>query len=123
VFPQQGFVYSKSAVHIYEKAAVPASWEELYPGLNSIPIAWLKQWQTYHASTSRQLIETAIRYETYIERRIGQATAAFIPRKLEWTDEGEWRVAGDTPDGRSERITSGQIGPIRLVLPGINEQE
>lgn len=97
----------------------PASPGELWPDFGEVPASWYREHRKYHASTAKQLMERAIRWQTRVSLTKGGATFEFIPVRI---TPGEWKVYGsisEPADGlpAERELTPGDWETIRLMLP------
>ncbi|RUS48327.1 hypothetical protein [Cohnella sp. AR92] len=103
--------------------------EELFPGLASIPAAWLTHSRSYHVSTRKDMAEQALAWRTSL--RIGPEGPpgySFLPERVEQGD-GSWTIAGrirmqagepGRPTGDGDEMISlslDALKEIRLELP------
>jgi hypothetical protein len=100
---------------------IPA-WEELFPGLDAVPSAWIRQAGRYHVSTRRKLVERALAWRTSLQVTVEgeERPRTFVPEALE-ADGAGWRVAGRfrNGDGPGERLAlaGDALAELRIKLP------
>ncbi|MCM3746165.1 hypothetical protein M3223_02220 [Paenibacillus pasadenensis] len=96
--------------------------EEYAPELGRIPAAWTVAARSYHASTSRQLIESAIELGLAVELGTGASRRKFVPSELRREQGADWSATGfyrceETKNRISGQLNSTSDEPIRLLLP------
>lgn len=96
--------------------------EESAAELGRIPAAWTIAARSYHASTSRQLIEAAIELGLAVELGTGASRRKFVPSELRREQGADWSATGfyrceETKNKISGQINSTSDEPIRLLLP------
>ncbi len=112
-------VYGENMAAYHPYNAIPQQ-DELFPGLEQIPGMWLKMKRSYHPSTTRQMVDQAIQWQTMLALQIGGEMVEFLPVRLE---EGEdWRVKGKLFSSRDSNECDAVLAPkdwesVRLQLP------
>lgn len=97
--------------------------EDVFPGLNEIPHMWWKNFQGYHESTLRDLIQRAIRMGAPLRVLPRFAAMAgegaqelfFVPERLV-NENGFWMVRG-TEEKKEIRMKTEEIARIQISLP------
>lgn len=88
---------------------------ELFPGLDRVPAAWLKNCRPYHPSTVLDIVRRAIEWQCYVKVRTAEGDRLIIPAELL---EGEGAGAGfrGHEDGRPAEVCIRDLAGIQLVL-------
>ncbi|TFE31824.1 helicase-associated domain-containing protein [Cohnella luojiensis] len=110
----QGWVYRRHVLSVFEPDRAVPSMDELFPGLSSIPASWVSKPRTYHASTSKQLLQRAIEWQASVRLESDGSSRTFIPEELK-DDSGEWSVVGHWR-GLSARDDEPGIGKKMAVV-------
>ncbi|MNB66730.1 hypothetical protein D3C75_132090 [compost metagenome] len=97
----------------------PAAPTELWPDYERVPSSWFHKGHKYHISTSRKVMEQALKWGTKVSLTVKGHRGEFIPERLQ---KGAWGVAGywlDVPGGPpSERVLTGEEWEeIALIVP------
>ncbi|ANY69827.1 hypothetical protein BBD42_27505 [Paenibacillus sp. BIHB 4019] len=93
-----------------------------YAGLKQIPASWLNQRRAYHHSTSREMMERALQWQTPVELHLEDGMAVFVPWELH-AESNSWSVTGSFSGaqyGASVRLSPESWQAMRLLVPGIN---
>ncbi|MGG4141926.1 helicase-associated domain-containing protein [Paenibacillus algorifonticola] len=93
-----------------------------YAGLKQIPASWLSQRRAYHHSTSREMMERALQWQTPVELHLEEGLAVFVPWELH-AESNSWSVTGSFSGaqyGASVRLSPESWQAMRLLVPGIN---
>nr|WP_238358140.1 helicase-associated domain-containing protein [Cohnella zeiphila] len=113
---------------VYEPDDRIPAWEQLFPGLDSVPPAWLRQTGRYHVSTRRKLVERALAWRTSLQVKLEgeERLGLFVPETLEADGDG-WRVAGRFRDGgvSGERLelAGDRLAELKIELPGEDREK
>lgn len=100
--------------------------DELFPGLEQVPVMWLKTARGYHPSTARQIVSQAICWQTMLALRIGGEMLEYLPVGLEEKQglrEGSgWQITGKLfspghPEGSDTVLAPENWETMRLILP------
>jgi hypothetical protein len=128
----QGWVYRRHLLSMYEADRTLPSKEELFPGMSTIPKTWISQPRAYHASTCKELIQRAIDWQVYVQIQKDGLPQSFIPQILQeegsrWWVIGQWRF--ESQPGIERRTSSNvviqanEIRELMIVLPPAEELE
>ncbi|SFE13971.1 hypothetical protein SAMN04487969_101265 [Paenibacillus algorifonticola] len=93
-----------------------------YAGLKQIPASWLNQRRAYHHSTSREMMERALQWQTPVELLLEEGMVSFVPWELH-AESNSWSVSGSFSGaryGEIVRLSPGSWQAMRLLVPGIN---
>jgi len=90
------FIYNEHAVDRFELLA-PASFEPDGPAIEPLPADWPASWtgqlRSYHQSTRKQIIESALERGMPVQLIAGGQSVELLPQRLETAAE-PWRVSG-----------------------------
>ncbi|KIL41153.1 hypothetical protein SD70_08960 [Gordoniibacillus kamchatkensis] len=89
------------------------------PDLRRIPDAWWKDYRGYHASTRKQLIRTAIEWQSLLRLRTGGQERTVAPQRLLEERDG-WCFIG-LEQGSEIRIRGDAWDDMKLIVPGVND--
>ncbi|NMO94668.1 helicase-associated domain-containing protein [Paenibacillus lemnae] len=95
--------------------------ESLFPGIQLIPRSWTSELRGYHASTSRQIVETALGWRAALEIRKNGQNRKFIPLTVQrdpWIIEGELYELEQKIPVRVE-LGDGDWQELRILLPAM----
>ncbi|GFR37815.1 hypothetical protein PRECH8_11110 [Insulibacter thermoxylanivorax] len=93
--------------------------EEVYPDVEQIPSIWYEQYRRYHPSTSRALLEQAIRWRTAVRLRAADKEFDFVPSSI--VDTGtSFKVYGSSGAERKQ-LELRDIEQLKLLMPGFWE--
>lgn len=93
--------------------------KEVYPEVERIPAIWYEQYRRYHPSTSRALLEQAIRWRTAVRLRAADEEFDFVPSSL--VDTGtSFKVYGSSGTERKQ-LELQDIEQLKLLMPGFWE--
>ncbi|MGG4219644.1 helicase-associated domain-containing protein [Paenibacillus jamilae] len=99
-----GLVYTGRTLHFYEQEHTLPDPSDYFPERSTVPSSWTKEWRSYHTSTSRQLMEQAIRWQAAVGLRIDGKDVKWIPESVV---SGEpWSVTGWYASEMDEQIPS-----------------
>ncbi|WP_338555794.1 helicase-associated domain-containing protein [Paenibacillus sp. KS-LC4] len=94
----------------------------VYAGLKQIPASWLNQRRAYHHSTSREIMERALQWQTPVELHLVGEIVSFVPWELH-LESNSWSITGSFSGaqyGVSVRLSPESWQAMRLLVPGIN---
>jgi hypothetical protein len=111
----EGIVYSKRSAAIFPIDPNPPDVTELETLTGSVPHAWVKQFRRYHASTVRDVIETAIRIRTAVKLGRDDEVCMFYPRRMERSANCE-RAVGYI-GGDEVALIPEEWSEVQLLLP------
>lgn len=120
---EQGWIYRRHMLSVYEPDRTIPNKEQLFPGMSSIPASWITQPRTYHATTRKEIIQRAIDWQVAV--LIGQEhkQLSFTPARLE-EDNTRWRVYGQWQSDQSMVVIhADEISEIMILLPSLEEME
>ncbi|MFE5319694.1 helicase-associated domain-containing protein [Paenibacillus sp. NPDC056579] len=117
----KGFIYSRHAISYFEMEQRLPNIAELYPDLNGIPAAWMKDYRTYHTSTRREMVEKAMEWKGVLQVRLDGRDRLVAPRKLQET-RGTWSMVGLEPSELQEVcLLADEWQEMKIIVPGIND--
>ncbi len=123
-YEMRAWIFSGQDLHFYDRSDEAPGVEELFPGVNEIPVMWRSEMRDYHGSTARKIMAQAIGWKTKVSLRINGTVHEFIPLSLEgeekWTVKGRLFSQGDGQGGDAgilAEIAPGQWEDMRLILP------
>jgi len=110
-----GIVHSRRNAALFPLDPSPAGTKPLRERLSAVPPAWLRSMRKYHASTVRDLMETAIDARTSVRLVVGGREVELVPKRV--TPMGaDWAVQGYV-DGEETTVASGECGEAQLLVP------
>ncbi|MBU9706946.1 helicase-associated domain-containing protein [Paenibacillus sp. AK121] len=116
-----GLVYTGRTLHFYEQEHTLPDPSGYFPERSTVPSSWTKEWRSYHTSTSRQLMEQAIRWQAAVGLRISGKEVKWIPESVVSGDP--WSVTGWYASGMDEETPSratlqpSDWSDMRLLVP------
>lgn len=116
----KGMVYSPSALQYYEMDT-PLTEEDVSAQFRQLPAMWTSSLRTYHASTLRELVSTAIQLQLPLQiddERCGSMTV--LPLRIVTVDSNSWNLAVEQRmNGTSDNvlIAPGTWKGVRMMLP------
>ncbi|TKH35271.1 hypothetical protein C1I59_15305 [Paenibacillus polymyxa] len=116
-----GLVYTGRTLHFYEQEHTLPDPSDYFPERSTVPSSWTKEWRSYHTSTSRQLMEQAIRWQAAVGLRISGKEVKWIPESVVSGDP--WSVTGWYASGMDEETPSratlqpSDWSDMRLLVP------
>ncbi|MCI3921510.1 helicase-associated domain-containing protein [Paenibacillus sp. TRM 82003] len=110
-----GIVYSRRSVSLYPIDPSPGGADRLRARLDRVPQAWLRSYRRYHASTVRELMETAIDVRTSVRLMVEGREVELVPKRVQPLG-AEWIVEGYV-NGERTSVSSGACGEAQLLLP------
>lgn len=117
----KGMVYSPSPLQYYEMETEPLLGEDIAAPYREVPGQWTRTLRSYHASTQKDLVSTAIRLLTPIEVEQSGQCATLIPVRIRDGEDGAWLLeAYDAGDGYAAKLKTWSPADWerqRLVLP------
>jgi hypothetical protein len=113
--PSAGLVHSRRNAAVYPIDPAPEGTERLQERISKLPVSWLASLRQYHASTYRDMLETAAELRVSVKLLVAGREAEFIPKSLQQSGS-EWTVRG-WMDGKEKQIASAEIGGAQLVIP------
>ncbi|USB34594.1 helicase-associated domain-containing protein [Paenibacillus sp. YPG26] len=112
----QGWIFSGTALHIYERDVTEMALADLFPGMEEIPQAWCKELRSYHASTAKALIQQALAWRTKI--RLGMDGEVIEALPLGLLSGSPWKVELlMLPSAQIRELTCSQWDSLQLLLP------
>lgn len=122
---EQGWIFSDRDYKSYERDDVIPTTTELFPGLEDIPVIWLKEMRDYHVSTARKIISQALTWRTKIELLILGEKVEYLPLTL--IGEASWKMRGvmftmKGSIGIEHVLAPGEWEAIRLIVPDIKRK-
>jgi hypothetical protein len=93
--------------------------DEVYPSWQTIPTHWWKECRSYHASTRKEIVQTAINWQSLLKLKNLSQEWIIVPKQIEENEKG-WILMGWV---HSYFITysQDQWQAIQLILPGFDE--
>ncbi|QJD83490.1 helicase-associated domain-containing protein [Cohnella herbarum] len=136
-YTEPGWIYGRQRLSAFEADRSLPAVEELFPGMSSIPEAWLTKPRTYHSTTRKELIRRAIDWQASIQVERDGIVQTLVPKDIRedgarWEVVGEWRVIPNSSDfapddrRRSRQATvvgSEEIAEVMIMLPSLEELE
>lgn len=117
----KAMVYSPSPLQYYEMETEPLLGEDLAAPYREVPGQWTRTLRSYHASTQKDLVSTAIRLLTPIEVEQSGQCATLIPVSIRDGEKGAWLLeAYDAGEGDAAELKTWSPADWerqRLVLP------
>ncbi|MNM97609.1 hypothetical protein D3C81_1101170 [compost metagenome] len=112
----QGWIFSGTAVHIYERDEEPMALADLFPGSDEIPQAWCKELRSYHSSTAKALIQQALAWRTKI--RLGMKGKVTEGLPLGLLSGNPWKVEVlMLPSLQVQELSCSEWDTLQLLLP------
>ncbi|HEX7056592.1 MAG TPA: helicase-associated domain-containing protein [Bacilli bacterium] len=94
--------------------------QDAYPGLRRIPKSWLEGARSYHFSTMKNLLQTAIDWGAYVRLKQAGQEVVLIPEEISGSGF-DWEVVGRI-SGQKMRLSPANWNELQLILPGINDK-
>ncbi|WGU96961.1 helicase-associated domain-containing protein [Paenibacillus dendritiformis] len=117
----KAMVYSPSPLQYYEMETEPLLGEEMAAPYREVPGQWTRTLRSYHASTQKDLVLTAIRLLTPIEVEQSGQYATLIPVRIRDGEKGAWLLeaydAGERDTAELKTWSPADWERQRLVLP------
>ncbi|GGD65156.1 helicase-associated domain-containing protein [Paenibacillus nasutitermitis] len=115
------FLLDPCALQAYELLTDTPSVKSLFDGLEEVSSRWLKQLGSYHVSTRRELLETALNWGTAVKLQREGGLQLFVPVEIREA-EGQWAVHGhikaeDGGDPILLRLRPDMWDAMMLVVP------
>ncbi|MGG1618329.1 helicase-associated domain-containing protein [Paenibacillus sp. NRS-1782] len=124
IFSQEGragLVYTGRTLHFYEREKTLPDPSDYFPEKSAVPASWTKEWRSYHASTARQLMEQAIRWQAAVGLRIGEKEVKWIPEAVApgepWSVTGWYATGMDGETLPRTTLQPGEWSDMRLLVP------
>ncbi|WP_186438351.1 helicase-associated domain-containing protein [Cohnella terricola] len=128
----KGWIRKLNVVSVFESDRTLPVTEDLFPGLDDIPAAWVTRPRRYHHSTSKEIVRRAIEWKAQLHLEHEGKSRLFIPTEMlgegpDWTVKGRWRSSPGDGKARLENViaTVGatEIAEIMIALPQVEELE
>lgn len=101
---------------LYKAETQLPSTNEIYAGIEHIPVLWWKETRDYHVSTRKEIIRKAIEWRSYLKLRKAEAEWTVRPIRLD-EHAGSWSLS--CMEGEREvRLTAEDWDAMQLILPG-----
>lgn len=101
---------------LYKAETKLPSADEIYAGIEQIPVLWWKETRDYHVSTRKEIIRKAIEWRSYLKLRKAEAEWTVRPIRLE-EYAGSWSFS--CLEGEREvRLMAEDWDAMQLILPG-----
>jgi hypothetical protein len=116
--PKKPFsLYDKQdEIQEYKVDSVFPELEDAFPGLRELPKMWLANYQRYHGSTLRELIQKAIQLNLQV--KLEKDGAEYVLQLDSLTNHhGYWTVIGQDPHGNRWQGDLEHIDKIQISLP------
>lgn len=94
--------------------------EDIIPAYQEISRMWLSDLHIYHASTKKEIIETAIRWQAPLQLCMEGQTVRMIPVEIQ-ENRGTWSVIGICNRKKVEWFPE-KWGKMQLILPAIHDK-
>jgi len=127
-----GWIRKLNVVSVFEPDRTLPGTEDLFPGLDGIPAAWVTRPRKYHPSTSKEIVRRAIEWKAQLRLEHEGKSRLFIPTEMSdegprWTVKGRWRsMSGDGGallENAKAIVSAEEIAEIMIALPQIEELE
>lgn len=116
-----GLVYTGRTLHFYEREHTLPDPYDYFPEKSAVPASWTKEWRSYHASTARQIMEQAIRWQAAVGLRIGEKEVKWIPEAVApgepWSVTGWYATGMDGETLPRTTLQPGEWSDMRLLVP------
>ncbi|MBP1932835.1 helicase-associated domain-containing protein [Ammoniphilus resinae] len=100
----------------YKVESIFPELEDALPGLRQIPKMWMANYQKYHHSTLRDLLQQAIQLNLEIRLEREKQEVVLHPEAL-GNDHGFWILEGKHKGFEPLRVPLEEIGRVQLVIP------
>ncbi|WP_309121368.1 helicase-associated domain-containing protein [Paenibacillus sp.] len=110
-----GIVHSRRNAALFPLDPAPAGTKPLRERLSAAPQAWLRSMRKYHASTVRDLMETAIDARTSVRLVMDGREVELVPKRV-MPAGTDWIVQGYI-DGEETTVASSACGEAQLLVP------
>jgi hypothetical protein len=110
-----GIIHSRRNASLFPIDPAPPGTERLRERLERVPQAWLRSFRKYHASTVKELMETAIDVRTSVKLTVDGESVEIVPKRLQPLGS-DWIVEGYV-NGERASIASEACGEAQLLLP------
>lgn len=122
---RQGWIFCGSDYKNYEYDDVIPEVNDLFPGLEDVPMMWVKEMRSYHVSTARKIIAQALYWRTKIALKIHGEIIECLP--LAVVGEENWKVKGlmfskEETIGAQHELAPIEWEAIQLLLPDIKRK-
>lgn len=117
----QGLVYAQQNVQYYDLDTNLPSDEELFPGLLQTPKMWMQERRAYHISTSKEIIERAMEWQTNIILSNKDRDITVMPIQVRMSGD-HWLLKGYIEGNdpmEAEEISGEHWNEIQLLLPAL----
>jgi len=111
----EGIVHSRRSALAFPLDPSPAGTAELRAKLSRVPQAWLTTLRSYHATTVRDLLQTAIDVRTSVRLNVDGRAVVLVPKRIQAIG-GEWLVQGFV-DGEPATVRSSDCREAQLLVP------
>ena len=101
----------------YKVESIFPELEDALPGLRQIPKMWMANYQRYHHSTLRELLQQAIQLNLEIRLEREDKKEVVLQPKTLGNDHGFWTLEGYDEGFERLRVPLEQIGRVQLVIP------
>lgn len=110
-----GIVRSRPSGPLFPLDPSPEGAAPLRERISRVPSAWLRSLRSYHTSTVREVVETAIDVRTSVRLAVGGKEVDFVPKRLK--PYGPDWIAEGYIDGEAASIAANACEAIQLVVP------
>ncbi|MFD1176158.1 helicase-associated domain-containing protein [Paenibacillus puldeungensis] len=111
----QGWIFKGAGLHFYEADNELPSAEQLFPGLQELPVMWWKETRAYHSSTARKIIAQAMEWHTKLRVQIaGKPPMECLP--VELIGGEDWSVKVSLSSSEGNLLTNAMMEDIEVVL-------
>lgn len=118
---QAELVYSPSSLQYDEIDTSSLENDVEASGKDDISSQWTKALRSYHASTKRDIVTAAIRYQTQLEVEFGGQTRIVVPLSSSISNEREWKVLAYVlpcpPHSNPTQLCPEQWDRVRIIMP------
>jgi hypothetical protein len=132
VAAKAGWIERRHDVSLFESDRTLQEIDDLFPGLGDIPAAWITKERSYHPSTSREMLQRAIAWQTAVQVAIEGETRLFVPKSIReedsgWSVAGSWQLADASGNGafvlQEARMQADEVASLRIVVPDLEPLE
>lgn len=111
----QGWIFKGAGLHFYEADNELPSADQLFPGLQELPLMWWKEMRAYHSSTARKIIAQAMEWNTKLRVQIdGKQPMECLP--VELIGGEDWSVKVRLNTFEKNLPTSAMMEELEVVL-------
>ncbi|UHA74049.1 helicase-associated domain-containing protein [Paenibacillus sp. 481] len=124
----KGMVYSTTSLQYYEIDTDIPRVEERFAPFHDLPSMWTKTLRSYHLSTQKEIVESAIRLRTSLEVEVNDKRSIILPTAILPDRNGGWSVEAfvahkpNKADDAQDEVIQANLNPdewhgLRLIVP------